>query len=270
MVPQKAQTSFVPIHPSEIIEQVHEAFESGITIAHLHAREETGEPSYRKNIYRDIFEGVRKYCPGLLICGSSSGRNFPEFEKRSEVIELEPDLCSLTLSSLNFQQQASLNEPDMITRLAQKMNYYGVKPELECFDLGMINYGKYLIHKKLLTPPFYWNLLFGNIAGMQATFTAMSAAVNEIKESEDDFISFGGIGLSQLSVNAAAIAMGYGIRIGLEDNIWFDKEKKIKASNIALLKRAHILMEIHETVLFTSEKLGKLGFYNAHTLARVQ
>lgn len=99
MVPQKQDTPHVPISPQEIIEQTHEAYEIGVTIAHLHAREEDGIPSYKKSIYQEIFEGVRRHCPDLIICGSSSGRNFPEFEKRSEVIELKPDMCSLTLSS---------------------------------------------------------------------------------------------------------------------------------------------------------------------------
>ena len=176
MVPTKSLTPHVPISPSEIIEQTHEAYEIGITIAHLHAREEDGVPTYKKSIYQEIFEGVRKHCPDLIICGSSSGRNFPEFEKRSGVIELKPDMCSLTLSSLNFSKQASTNSPDMIQALADKMNSYGVIPELECFGLGMINYGNFLIEKGILKGPFYWNLLFGNIAGMQANLLQIGTA----------------------------------------------------------------------------------------------
>ncbi len=268
MVPTRSQTPYVPISPEEIIEQVHEAYSIGITIAHLHAREEDGQPSWRKNVYAKILEGVRKHCPDLVICASSSGRTFPGFEKRSAVIELQPDMCSLTLSSLNFSGQASMNSPDMITRLAEKMNEYGVKPELECFDAGMINYGKYLIHKGVLQRPFYWNLLFGNIAGFQASLLQMGAAVSELQEKEH-FTSFGGIGQSQLMVNAIAIASGYGVRVGIEDNIWLDRAKKSKATNIALLRRVHQLMKLHERSLFTASEFGKLGFYNAHTLARI-
>jgi 3-oxoadipate:acetyl-CoA acetyltransferase len=268
MIPDKSQTPFVPISPAEIIDQVQEAYEMGITIAHLHAREESGQPSYRKSVYRDIFEGVRKYCPDLVICGSTSGRHFPEFEKRSAVIELQPDMCSLTLSSLNFYQQASVNSPDMISMLARKMLECGVKPELECFDMGMINYGKYLIQKAILQPPFYWNLLFGNIAGFQANLTQMAAAANELN-GKDHFVSFGGVGQAQFKANAVALIMGYGVRVGLEDNIWLDKARMIKASNIELLKRIHALMEIHENKLLSSSEFGKSGFYNAHTLARL-
>lgn len=260
MVPTKSITPHVPISPAEIIEQTHEAYEIGITIAHLHAREEDSTPTYKKSIYQEIFEGVRKYCPSLIICGSSSGRNFPEFEKRSEVIELMPDMCSLTLSSLNFYNQASVNQPTLISSLAEKMDKYGVTPELECFDLGMINFGKYLIRKNIIKGPFYWNLLFGNIAGMQSDFSHLGAAINEIPD--DHFISLAGLGENQLEINSIAIAKGYGLRVGIEDNIWYDRNRTELATNLNLVKRIHQLLEIHERELFDSEELGKLGFYN--------
>lgn len=262
MVPVKSQTPYVPITPSEIIEQVHEAYGIGITIAHLHAREESEIPSFRKNIYRDIFEGVRKYCPELIICGSTSGRTFSEFDKRSQVIELQPDMCSLTLSSLNFIGQASINAPDMIIQLAEKMNQFGVKQELECFDLGMINFGKYLIKKGILEPPFYWNFIFGNIAGFQSSIAHVASAVNEL-DMENNFVALGAMGQAQLSINAMAIANGLGVRVGIEDNIWFDQARTKKATNTELLKRIHQIMVFHEKSLMSSVEFGIKGFYNA-------
>ncbi len=260
MVPTKEMTPNVPISPSEIIEQTHEAYEVGITIAHLHAREKDGVPTWKPEVYKNIFEGVRKHCPDLVICGSTSGRNFPEFEKRSSVIELKPDMCSLTLSSLNFIRQASVNDPEMIVKLVQKMEEYGVIPELECFDLGMINYGKYLIDKKYIEGPFYWNLIFGNIAGFQATFNQMGIALNEIPG--DHFISLAGLGSDQLPVNSTAISMGYGVRIGIEDNIWWDEKRSRHVSNIELIKRSHELIGINQKTFFNPKEFGELGFYN--------
>lgn len=260
MIPTKSLTPYVPISSAEIIEQVHQAYEIGITIAHLHARREDEVPTYSKHVYRDIFEGVRKHCPDLIICGSTSGRNFPEFEKRSAVIELQPDMCSLTLSSLNFLKQASVNALDMIVILAEKMDAYGVVPELECFDLGMINYGKYLIDKGIVKGPYYWNLLFGNIAGFQANFNQMGAAVKEIPE--DHYVALAGIGQDQLPVNAAAIAMGYGVRVGIEDNIWWDAGRTRHCTNIELIERIHLLIDIHQREFFTPREFGALGFYN--------
>ncbi|CAN5169411.1 3-keto-5-aminohexanoate cleavage protein [soil metagenome] len=260
MIPTKKMTPHVPVSVNEIVEQTQEANEVGITIVHLHARDENEVPDYKKTVYRDIFEGIRKHCPGLIICGSTSGRLFPEFEKRSAVIELKPDMCSLTLSSLNFVQHASVNAPDTIQKLAAKMADFGVTPELECFDLGMINYGKYLIKKGLIKGPFYWNLLFGNIAGFQADYVQMGAAVSAIPD--DHYVALAGLGNYQLPVNTTAIAMGYGVRVGLEDNIWLDSEKTQKAKNIELIKRVHDIITIQGHTIFSSKEFGEEGFFN--------
>lgn len=260
MIPTKEMTPHVPVSPMEIIEQTHQAYELGITIAHLHARNEDSAPTFKASIYREIFEGVRKHCPKLVICGSSSGRNWPEFEKRSEVIELKPDMCSLTLSSLNFNKQASMNAPDMIIQLAEKMRDYGVVPELECFDLGMINYGLYMIKKGIIEGPYYWNLLFGNIAGFQANFLHIGTAISMIPN--DHYIGLAGLAGDQLPVNAAAIAMGYGVRVGIEDNIWWDKTRKRHASNIELVKRIHDMITTMDAVFMPPKEFGELGFFN--------
>lgn len=261
MVPIKAMTPHVPVSPAEIIEQVHEACEIGITLVHLHARDEKEVPTWDPEIYRAIFEGLRKHCPGLVLCGSTSGRNFPEFEKRSAVIELMPDMASLTLSSLNFAQHPSVNSPDMIMGLLEKMNDFGVKPEFECFDLGMVNFGKYLIRKGLAKGPrFYWNILLGNIAGMQGELLPMGLAAKEIPE--EHFVAFAGLGVSQTRAMGTAIAQGYGVRVGLEDNIWYDENRTQLATNAALIRRVHHLMEIHERELMTSAEFGNYGFYN--------
>jgi 3-keto-5-aminohexanoate cleavage enzyme len=260
MIPTKSLTRHVPISPDEIIEQTHEAYELGISIVHLHARNEDGSPTYRSDIYQKIFEGIRFYCPELIICASTSGRDWPEIEKRSEVIELHPDMCSLTLSSLNFTKKPSINSPETIQILADKMKQNGVVPELECFDMGMINYGLYLIRKNILVAPFYWNLLFGNIAGFQPTFSQIGAALQEIPKNH--FVVMAGIGEHQLAVNATSIAMGYGVRVGIEDNIWWDTNRSIPASNIDLIRRIHNLMHIHETSLMTSRELRSMGLGN--------
>lgn len=260
MIPTKALTPHVPVSPSEIIEQTHEAYELGITIAHLHARDFDGVPTWSPEVYREIFEGVRKHCPHLIICGSTSGRDFPEFEKRSAVIDLKPDMCSLTLSSLNFVNQASINSPDMIVKLVNRMHENGVIPEFECFDLGMINYGKYLINKGYVEGPFYWNLLFGNIAGFQNSLGQIGTALNEIPD--DHYVALAGLGANQLAVNSAAISMGYNVRVGIEDNIWWDRERSRLATNFELIERVHKLIALNGKEFFKPEEFGKLGFYN--------
>lgn len=258
MVPTREMTPFVPLSAAEIVEEVHRASEIGITIAHLHARLEDGSPTSDPEAFAPIVDGVRRHAPDVLVCLSTSGRNVADFERRSAVIELRPDMCSLTLSSLNFLQAPSVNAPETIQRLAAKMGAFGVTPELECFDLGMINYGGYLVRKGLVVEPLYWNLIFGNIAGMQPDLASVATATSLIPKGS--IVALGGLGPHQLPVLATAIAHGFGVRVGIEDNLWIDRERTRHARNEDLLRRVHALREIHERPLLTGSALRRLGY----------
>ena len=261
MVPMKADNPNVPIQIDEIIDSVHEAYEKGITLAHLHLRnKESGLPDYRPEGYGRLLDGVKKYCEDLVCCLSLSGRNYSEFEKRSAAIELKPDMASLTLSSLNFKNQASINSPETIIRLLEKMQEHGVKPELEIFDLGMKNFFLYLVKKKMLEPPYYVNFIFGNIFSMQPEFSDFAAITSNLPK--DTYYSFGGLGRFQFKTHLHAIASGAGVRIGLEDNLFMDKKKSIMASNISLLDRVHRVAQLYERSIMKPETFGNLGFYN--------
>ncbi len=254
MIPTKDMTPHVPISVSEIVEDVHEASEIGITMVHLHARDEaTGVPTYKKEIYAQIVEGIRKYAPELVICLSLSGRNFSEFEFRSDPLLLEgnlkPDMGSLTLSSLNFNKTASVNSPDTVMALASIMKERGIVPELEAFDIGMINYAKYLEKKKLIEPPYYFNLLFGNIACSQANLLHSGVMINDLPQ--DSLWSLAGIGNDQLKMNSLSLAFGGGVRVGIEDNIWYDSKRTILAKNSELLKRIHVIANANERTLMS-------------------
>jgi len=261
MIPTKQMTPHVPVSIPEIIEDVHQAIEIGITMVHLHARDEkTGEPTYKIEVYRRIIEGIRRHSKELIICLSLSGRTFQEFEQRAEPLmldgDLKPDMGSLTLSSLNFNNIVSINSPEMINALAKKMKERKILPELEAFDAGMINYAKYLEKKGLLTPPHYFNLLLGNIACAQSDMLHAGIMINDLPD--NSYWSLAGIGNSQLKMNSLAIAFGGGARVGLEDNIWYDSGRTILARNADLLKRIHRLGDVNQRTMMTSSKLREL------------
>ena len=261
LIPTKSLTPYVPISVSEIIDDIHSAWEIGITKVHLHARDiNTGNPTYKKEVYASIIEGVRKFAPFLVVCVSLSGRTFNKFEERSEALELEgflkPDMGSLTLSSLNFNQIASINSPEMIQNLAIKMKNLGIVPELEAFDTGMINYAKYLIKKGLLSPPYYFNLLLGNIACAQADILHAGMMIRELPD--NSVWSLAGIGDHQLMMNSVSIAIGGGVRVGLEDNIWYTSSRTTLARNTDLIKRIHILAEANGRKIMTSEEFRQI------------
>ena len=261
MIPTKEMTPHVPITVQEIVENVHEAVEIGITMVHIHARDEhTGEPTYRAEVYGDIIAGIRKFSSDLVVSVSLSGRTFGEFEKRAEPLKLDgdvkPDMGSLTLSSVNFNREASVSSPDMIQALAREMRRRGVLPELEAFDAGMVNYAKYLERKGLLEPPHYFDLLLGNIACAQADLLHAGIMVRDLPP--NSLWSLAGIGDAQLMVNSIAIAAGGGVRVGLEDNIWYDPGRTRLARNADLVRRIHRLAESNERRIMTPGELRKL------------
>lgn len=260
MVPTKEDTPHVPITPEEIIEDVQQAYKLGITSVHLHARDpDTGRPTWRKNVYGEIIEGIREFAPELVICASLSGRDWSEFEKRIDVLQLEgyrkPDMGSLTLGSQNFSNESSVNSPSMIKKLASEMNKKQIKPELEAFSPGMINYSKYLCKKGFIKSPFYFNLIFGNIATAQAYLSQMGLMVRDLPDGS--VWSFGGIGASQLPANTIAIASGGGVRVGIEDNIWYDRNRTNLASNLELIERIHKIAKIHNRSVMDPLSLRK-------------
>ena len=260
MIPTKAMTPHVPVTVNEIVEDVHRAYELGITMTHIHAREEdTGVPTYKKEVYAEIIAGIRKYAPDLVICTSLSGRDFNTLDKRADVLSLEgdlkPDMGSLTLSSLNFNKVASTNAPSMIEDLAKTMKSKGIVPELEVFDVGMINFGKYLVKKDYIRPPLYYNLLFGNIACAQTNLLHTGVMLNDIPE--DALVSIAGIGKGQLMMNSLAIAIDKGVRVGLEDNIWYDAEKTKLATNVELIERIHVIAKANNRDIMTPTEFRK-------------
>ena len=253
------ENSLAPLTPNEIIEEVHNAYELGITVTHIHARDPKDlSNTYKKEVYGEIITGIRKHCPDLSICVSLTGRLHPEFEKRSEVLELYPDMGSLTMSSLNFPKGASVNEPEMILKLIQKMDEFGVIPEIECFDSGMLNYTNYLISKNILKGPHYINVILGNIYNSQSDISSISSIVNNLPK--NSVTCLGGIGKEQLKCNLMGLLYFDGIRIGLEDNLYYrDKEK---TTNIDLLKRIHTIMNEMDLNVLTPLEFKKLGYGN--------
>jgi 3-keto-5-aminohexanoate cleavage enzyme len=239
IVPTKADNPQVPLTPTEIAADARRCYEAGAAIVHLHARDHDGRPAYQASLNREIIGAVKSKCPEIILCVSTSGRVFTTFKERAEVLDLDdnckPDMASLTLGSMNFPRQASVNQPDMIKQLAEKMLVRGIVPELEIFELGMLDYAKYLLGKNILRQPLYFNLFLGSQGTLSATPLNLAMMVNSLPPKCT--WAAAGIGRWQFFVNSLAITMGGHVRVGLEDNLYYDTGKKRPATNPGLVDR---------------------------------
>jgi 3-keto-5-aminohexanoate cleavage enzyme len=239
MVPRRRDGIAVPEQPDQIAADVQRAVAAGASCAHLHARDEDGEPTYRRERYAEIVRAVRRVTPDIVISVSTSGRLHNTFEQRSHVLDLDgdlkPDLASLTLGSMNFPTQVSVNSPEMIHRLACAMCERGIVPELEIFDFGMIDYAHYLIQRRILEPPFVCNLLLGSLGTSAATPLNLAQMVERLPAGT--FWQAAGMGRFQWPMNALGVVSGGHVRTGVEDSLYLDAGKQEPATNAACVRR---------------------------------
>lgn len=260
VIPTKKMTPFIPITPEEALADIDKAQEAGgITYLHLHARDDKGVNTHALKTYAKFIEPIRVKYSELPICVSCSGRLEPGFQERSRALNLQgilkPDMASLTLSSLNFLQSASISEPNAIIQLAELMLKNDIKPEIEIFDVGMMNFAHYLIKKEILQPPYYFNIILGNISSAQAKVSHLSSILQEMPDNAA--WSLGGIGSQQTKATLLALSQGGGIRTGLEDNIWFDSERSKLTTNQELIKRVHTIAKACAMEMVTPDEFRK-------------
>jgi uncharacterized protein (DUF849 family) len=243
MVPMPQDNPDLPVTIKDIIDEARRCASAGASIVHIHARDDQGRPAWQAEIYQEIIQGIREVCPELLISGSTSGRLWSEFDKRAAVLDCKPDFASLTPGSMNFPGSSSVNSPQIVQQLAQAMSERDVVPELEFFELGMIDYVRdFLIPKGFLKPPLYANLLLGSLGSVAATARNLVHLVDALPPGTTWAAT--GIGRFQFKVQALAMTMGGHVRVGLEDNLWMDAEKAAPATNLRLIERVVRLAEV--------------------------
>lgn len=229
----------VPTSIGEIVNNALEVIDAGATMLHIHAYEEDGTPTWRPDVFGRIFSDIRPHAPEAILIATTSGRLHGEYSKRSAVLELtgdaRPDMASLTLGSLNFPNQASLNAPDTVQRLCMAMRENEILPELEVFDLGMLNYAFYLQRRGFLPLDCYVNLMLGSLGTVPGRLLDLTNISREIPGSWT--WAAAGIGRYQLQINTAALLLGGHVRVGLEDNPYYDYANREPASNVQLVKR---------------------------------
>jgi uncharacterized protein (DUF849 family) len=235
-LPTKQMNQHVPMTPEEIAEDVKACIELGASMFHVHARDERQNPTWEKDVYENVFKAIRRVSEDVVICASTSGRRVSEIEKRTACLDTnpQPDMASLTIGSLNFMTEGMLNTPQMILAILQAMHKRGIKPEIEIFDVGMARTAARLIADGILRPPYYVNILLGNIATADASLLDLATILQHLPK--EVIWCAAGIGKTQLKANTLGILFGNGVRVGLEDNLYLDNNKT-PSTNAALVER---------------------------------
>ena len=162
-------------------------------------------------------------------------------ERLAHVKECMPEICSLDCGTLNFGNgdEIYISTPPMLRKMAQLTKEWGVKPELEVFELGHIRFATQMIAEGLVADPPMFQICLGIPWGADQSVDTMKT----MKDHLPIGANWAGFGISrmQMPMAATAVALGGNVRVGLEDNIYLDRG--VLATNGQLVTRAVEIIE---------------------------
>jgi 3-oxoadipate:acetyl-CoA acetyltransferase len=237
-VPRKKDNPAVPISPAEQIESTHEAFEAGASLAHIHVRNPDETPSSSPERFAEVQEGIRRHCPGMIVQFSTGGRG-RDPSQRGSALHLKPDMASLSTGSVNFPTIVYENSTAFVEDLAGRMREFGIRPEIEVFDLSHIHAAGRLADQGLIDNRPHVQFVMGVKNALPAQEHLLDILLSELKRVLPNATwTAAGIGRHQSEViNWALARRADAVRTGLEDNIRISKERLAK-SNAELVQVA--------------------------------
>ncbi len=237
-VPTRELNPHTPLTPEEIARDIHRCYLEGASVAHIHARDESGRPTADPAVFKEIIDRIREKCD--IIIQVSTGARGGSRQERGGCIGLGPEMASLTTGSSNFPAGVNYNPPDLIEELARKMQEFGVKPELEIFDLSMIDGAMALLKKGLLVAPLHFNLVLNVPGSLKGTPRNLFLLKESLPLQCTWTVS--AIGKSHKQLIALALILGGNVRVGIEDVLQLKEGRPV--SNLDLVKNARRMAEM--------------------------
>jgi uncharacterized protein (DUF849 family) len=234
--PSKKDNPNVPLTPKEIAEDVYECYKAGAAIAHLHMRDDEGKGTMSKDKFEETVSLIREKCDIVLNLTTSGDLNATDETRQAHLRLLRPELASYDCGSMNWMHTSLfINHPKFLEELGMTMQEYGVKPEIEIFDAGMVYNALYYLNKGVLKTPLHFQFVLGAAGGTAATVENLVYLKNLIPAGST--WSALGIGKGHMPIMLAALAMGGHVRVGMEDNVMI-APKVLAKSNAQFVERA--------------------------------
>ncbi len=241
----KEQNPNIPYTVREIGIEAEKAFLAGASIIHLHVREDDGTPTQDIKRFQACVDEIKNRCPDVIVQPSTGGAIGMSNEERLQPIFMDPppEMATLDCGTMNFGgDEIFVNTENTIIHFAQEMNSRGIKPELECFDKGMIDMALRLNNKGYIKDPMHFNFVLGVIGGIAATPRDLVFMINSIPKNSTFTVC--AIGRHEFPMVTLSIVMGGHARVGFEDNIYLSKGVLAKSNSELVEKIVRISKEI--------------------------
>ena len=250
----KVQNPALPTTPDEQAQAAHDCWKAGASIIHLHVRDEQGTPSQSVDRFQETIEKIRKKCP-IIVQISTGGAVGEKIENRAAPLRLKPEMASLNTGSINFGDEIFLNLPKDVEFLATRMKELKIRPEIEVYDFGMLEYSLKIMKKGVIPEPSHFQFVLGTGHGISGEARNLCRMADALPPGCS--WTAAGIGRYQLPVAAQAIVMGGHVRVGLEDNVYWSKGV-LATSNAQLVERISQLAVVLQRPVANVEETRKI------------
>lgn len=265
-----SMTPYLPITPKQIAEEAVRAYEAGAAVAHIHVRDpETGAPSPSLELFGEVLSEVKRRC-NMILCTTTGGGLGMSAEQRVAVVrKFRPELASFNFGSLNFAlfpvlqkikewkhpweaQYLAMTEdlifPNTFKTMREFCGFFKeaeTKPEIEIYDVGMINNLAFMIQAGHIQKPVYLQFVMGILGGIPATMENVVFLYQTARNLIGDFQwSVCAAGRNQMPMCTTALLMGGNARVGLEDSLYVEKGRMAKSNAEQVEKIVRIAREL--------------------------
>ena len=268
--PKKKDNPNVPMTPEEIAEDVYECWKAGAAVAHLHMRDDEGNGIMDPVRFKKTVELIKahKDCDIVLNLTTSGDIHADDDIRIAHVEELKPDMASYDCGSMNWLNSGLfINSPAFLERCGLSFQEWGVKPEIEAFDPGMIANAAYYIKKGVLKTPVHFQFCMGcanGITGTMKNLVFMKEEAEKLVGAQNFTWSCFGVGHSAMEMLYGATALGGHIRVGMEDNVLYSKGVLAESNKQFVERAVRVVKEFGREVATPDEarQLLHLAPYN--------
>jgi 3-keto-5-aminohexanoate cleavage enzyme len=230
----------IPLTPEEIADDAVACWKAGAAVVHLHMRDEKGIGTMDKGRFKTCVDIIRKKCDVIINLTTSGEAGAPDERRWAHLIELKPEMASYDSGTFNWMPKGVFNNrPEFLENLAKVMLENDVKPEVEVFDSGMLHNAIYYVKQGLLKAPTHFQFCLG-VGGAATARVDDLVNLRNLLPAGSTWSAFG-VGKNHLTILFTAIAMGGHVRVGLEDNVYYAKDRL--SSNVELVERAGRLIK---------------------------
>ncbi|MCK5883533.1 MAG: 3-keto-5-aminohexanoate cleavage protein [Bacteriovoracaceae bacterium] len=248
---------YFPETTDALADAAADAAAAGASIIHLHVRDIDGNPTQDVATFKEVTEKIRERNKDVIIQYTTGGAAGTPLKLRCEPLTLRPEMATLSMGTLNFGPEIFENTEHIIKTIAADEVKYGVMPELEIFDYGMMEAVPKYVKKGWIPAKHHIDFVLGVPGGMSGTIHNLNMLVNMLPEGQTWCVA--GVGRFQLPLTAHAIAMGGHVRVGLEDNMYFTKGVHAKSNAEFVARVARIALEMDRPVATPAETREILG-----------